>query len=64
MNGLVLADNAEYEVEATVNAETTVAKDKIIPVRDNSGTLIGSWKFSGWEPATLKIKKGENKFTF
>ena len=59
----VPTDNAEYEVEATVNAETTVAKDKIIPVRDNSGTLIGSWKFSGWEPATLKIKKGENKFT-
>ena len=53
----VPTDATEYEVGKTVNAETTVTKGKTIPVKDNSGTVIGNWTFSGWEPAKLTIKK-------
>lgn len=63
----VPTDNKEYEVETTVKAETTVAKDKTVPVKDNSGNTIGNWKFSGWTPAELEVKKNseenKNKFT-
>ena len=58
----VPTDDTKYDVETKVNAEATVAKDKTVPVKDN-GTTIGSWKFSGWTPASLTIAKGENKFT-
>lgn len=56
-------DATQYEVNTKVTAETTVAKDKTVTVKDQSDTTIGTWKFSGWNPATLDIKKGENKFT-
>ena len=59
----VPTDATEYEVDKKVTAETTVAKDKTVTVKDQSDTTIGTWKFSGWNPATLDIKKGENKFT-
>ena len=52
----------EYEVGTKVNAETTVAKNKTVTAKDKSGKVIGFWKFSGWAPTTLEIKKGENKF--
>ena len=57
------SDATQYEVNTKVTAETTVAKDKTVTVKDQSDTTIGTWKFSGWNPATLDIKKGENKFT-
>ena len=57
-------DATEYEVETMVNAETTVSPTgKTVPVKNSSGTVIGQWTFSGWTPASLKIAKGENKFT-
>ena len=56
-------DTQKYDVETPVNAETTVSKGKTVPVKDNSGTTIGNWKFSGWTPEKIKIAKGENKFT-
>lgn len=56
-------DAKEYDVETLVTAGTTVAKDMTVPVKDNSGTIIGNWTFSGWTPAKLDITKGENKFT-
>ena len=55
-------DATKHEVGTTVNAETTVAKNRTVEVKDN-GTVIGTWKFSGWNPASLTIVKGENKFT-
>ena len=64
----VPTDAKEYKVGTTVNAETTVAKDKTVPVKDNSGTTIGNWTFSGWKDSKdvegqTTIVKGENKFT-
>ena len=56
-------DDTEYEFETKVKPETTVAKDKIVPAKDNSGKVIGSWKFSGWDPAELEIKNHKNRFT-
>ncbi len=59
----VPTDAKEYEVDTKVTAETTIAKDKTVSVKNNEGTTIGNWKFSGWTPEKLKIAKGENKFT-
>lgn len=56
----VPTDDKEYEVETKVTAQTTVAKDKTVPVKDNSGNTIGNWKFSGWDPAELTVKKNTN----
>ena len=56
----VPTDNKEHEVETTVTAETTIAKDKTVPVKDNNGNTIGNWKFSGWNPAELKVKKNSD----
>lgn len=53
-------DATEYEVETQVTAETTVTKGKTVPVKNNEGTTIGNWKFSGWDPAKLTVKKNSN----
>lgn len=43
-----------------VTAETSIAKDKTVPVKNNEGTTIGNWKFSGWDPAELTVKKNSD----
>ena len=52
-------DSKVYEVGSEVTAETTIATGKTISVKDNSGTVIGNWTFSGWAPAKLTIKKND-----
>ena len=68
----VPTDNTQYDVGTTVAAETNIAEankvtGKTIQVKNNSGTVIGQWTFSGWTPATLTIKKNsptdKNEFT-
>ena len=53
-------DAKKYEVDTKVTAETRVAtKDKKVEVKDN-GAIIGYWKFSGWNPAELTVKKNSD----
>lgn len=57
----VPTDAKEYEAGTKVKPETTVApKDKKVEVK-KGGTLIGYWKFSGWTPAELEVKKNSEK---